>query len=82
VDQTRKVASVVFAVKDGIARAVPVRVGQSSLTDTIVLEGLAAGDRVVAGPYKALDTLRDGMAVSEAAGNGEGAAAIEVRIGT
>lgn len=82
VDRNRKVASVVFAVKDGMARAVPVRIGQSSLTDTIVLEGLSAGERVVVGPYKALDTLRDGMRVTEAAAAPDGGASIEVRIGT
>ncbi|MEY4534985.1 MAG: Macrolide-specific efflux protein MacA precursor [Planctomycetota bacterium] len=82
VDRTRKVASVVFVVKDGLARAVPVRIGQSSLTDTIVLEGLAAGDRVVAGPYKALDTLRDGMRVTEATGTGEGGASTGAGTGT
>jgi len=82
VDRTRKVASVVYAVKDSIARAVPVRIGQSSLTDTIVLEGLAAGERVVVGPYKALDALRDGMRVTEASATPEGGASIELRIGT
>jgi HlyD family secretion protein len=82
VDRTRKVASVVFVVKDGLARAVPVRIGQSSLTDTIVLEGLAAGDRVVAGPYKALDTLRDGTRVTEATGTGEGGVSTEAGFGT
>ncbi|MBM4051229.1 MAG: efflux RND transporter periplasmic adaptor subunit [Planctomycetes bacterium] len=82
VDRTRKVASVVFVVEGGVARAMPVRIGQSSLTDTIVLEGISAGDRVVAGPYKALDTLRDGMRVTEAAATPDGGASIEVRIGT
>ena len=82
VDRNRKVASVVFALKDGMARAVPVRIGQSSLTDTIVLEGVAAGERVVVGPYKALDTLRDGMRVTEATANPEDGATIEARIGT
>jgi HlyD family secretion protein len=82
VDRTRKVASIVFAVKDGMARALPVRIGQSSLTDTIVLDGLTAGERVVVGPYKALDALRDGMRVTEDGGTPEGGTSDEFRIGT
>jgi len=34
------------------------------------------------GPYKALDTLRDGMRVTEASATPEGGTSVEVRIGT
>ncbi len=58
--QGRKTTSVVFRVVDGRAVAAPVRTGSSSLTDTIVLEGLNESDPIVTGPYKALERLKDG----------------------
>ena len=70
------------------SQAVNVTAGQTAAvrvqlkSDTIVLEGLAAGERVVVGPYKALDTLRDGMRVTEASATPEGGTSVEVRIGT
>jgi HlyD family secretion protein len=56
----RKTTSVVFVARNGKAVAVPVRTGPSNLTDTIVLDGLAAGDDAITGPYKALERLKDG----------------------
>jgi HlyD family secretion protein len=50
----------VFAVRDGVARATPVRVGHSNGVDAEVLEGLAPGDRVVMHPS---DRVTDGVEV-------------------
>lgn len=81
VDATRKTASVVFVDRDGIARALPVKLGQSSLTETIILEGLADGDRVVIGPYKSLDILKDGARIRETREGETPGASFEIRIG-
>ena len=57
-DKGKKFATVVYRVVDGKAVATPVRAGQSDLTHTIVLAGLKEGDKVVVGPYKVLDNLK------------------------
>ena len=55
---------VVFVVRDGVAKMVPVRTGISSDTDIELLSGVKEGDLVVSGPYKVLSkVLRDGMKV-------------------
>ena len=57
-DKGKKFATVVYRFIDGKAVATPVRAGQSDLTHTIVLAGLKEGDKVVVGPYKILDNLK------------------------
>jgi HlyD family secretion protein len=57
-DKGKKFATVVYRVIDGKAVATPVKAGQSDLTHTIVLAGLKEGDKVVVGPYKILDNLK------------------------
>jgi HlyD family secretion protein len=64
VDPRRRAISVVFVARDGMASAQPVRVGASNLVDTIVLEGLAEGEEIVVGPYKALESLEHGKRVA------------------
>jgi HlyD family secretion protein len=56
----------VFVVADGQAAFRPVTVGITGEKDFEVLSGLAAGDRVVVGPFKALRTLKNGDRVKEA----------------
>lgn len=63
VDRRARTVTAVFAVRDGKALLVPVRIGPSNLVDTLVIEGLAEGDLVVSGPYKALEKLEHGAAV-------------------
>jgi HlyD family secretion protein len=50
---------------DGKAVVRPVRTGPSNLADTMILEGVAAGDVVVTGPYRVLERLKDGDAIRE-----------------
>lgn len=45
--------------------ATPVRVGSSDLTRTVVLAGLKEGERIVSGPFKALQTLRHEQEIVE-----------------
>ncbi|MGD0552560.1 MAG: efflux RND transporter periplasmic adaptor subunit [Sedimentisphaerales bacterium] len=57
-DKGKKFATVVYRFIDGKAVATPVQARQSDLTHTIVLAGLKEGDKVVVGPYKVLDNLK------------------------
>jgi HlyD family secretion protein len=63
VDRVRRFTRVVFVERDGVARAVPVSVGASDLTHTIILGGLEPGQLVVTGPYSALVDLKDGASI-------------------
>jgi HlyD family secretion protein len=65
VDAARNKATIVFKVVDGKAVPTPVRTGPSNLSDTMILEGLSAGDMVVTGPYRVLERLKEGDRVRE-----------------
>jgi len=65
VDMVRKKAIIVFRMVDGKAVATPIRTGNSNLSDTMVLEGLAEGDVVVTGPYRVLERLKTGDRIRE-----------------
>ena len=53
----------VFLVRDGVATFVPVQVGIAGREHFEVLNGLSAGDSVVAGPYEAIRSLTSGQKV-------------------
>jgi HlyD family secretion protein len=53
----------VFAVKDGKAKFIPVKVGISSQKYFEVVSGLAKGEKVVSGNFKAIRELKDGQRV-------------------
>ena len=59
VDRSRLTVPVVYVVTDGRAICRPVKLGPSSLTETVIADGLLVGDMVVVGPYKILNDLRD-----------------------
>lgn len=63
VQKNRRVTTVVFRVVDGKAVVTPVVTGPSNLTDTLIKEGLTAGDTIITGPYRSLEKLKDGEAV-------------------
>lgn len=54
---------VVFVAEDGVATQRPVETGISDATHVEVTSGVAAGDKVVSGPYRTLRDLDDGDAV-------------------
>lgn len=54
---------IVYTVVSGKAVLTPVRTGMSDETDAAILEGVAEGDTVVTGPYRAVKTLKDQDAV-------------------
>ncbi len=65
---------VVFVVADGRAQQRPVTTGISDATHVEIVDGLAAGDVVVNGPYRALKDLKAGdrVRVSRATAGGGG----------
>ncbi|MFM7806431.1 MAG: efflux RND transporter periplasmic adaptor subunit [Planctomycetota bacterium] len=65
VQKNRRVTTVVFRVVDGKAVVTPVVTGPSNLTDTLIKEGLTAGDTIITGPYRSLEKLKDGEAVEK-----------------
>lgn len=60
-DRAKKFARVVYKIVDGKAVSVPVAVGASDLTTTIVLAGLDDDEEIVTGPAKSLINLKDGQ---------------------
>ncbi|OJW15656.1 MAG: hypothetical protein BGO49_15545 [Planctomycetales bacterium 71-10] len=62
-DAELRYLKVVFVVEGGVARARPIAAGLSDESRVEVLEGLREGDRVVVGPFHALDEMKDGDAV-------------------
>jgi len=63
VDANKTITTVVYRVLNGKAVATPVTVGPSDETHTLIKSGLSAGDAVIVGPYKDLESLTDGQAV-------------------
>lgn len=61
VDTTKATIPVVYRLIDGQAVATPVKIGASDLTHTIIESGLDAGDEVITGPYKVLESLLHGQ---------------------
>ncbi len=57
---------VVFVIEDGVAKLRPVETGLASEADIEITTGLAAGEKVVEGPYRVLSReLADGRRVTE-----------------
>jgi HlyD family secretion protein len=71
-DTTKLDREGVFVVRGGRAVFVPVTVGIAGQGYFEVLEGLNAGDLVVAGPYDAIRSLEDGGAVRPMPGGSSG----------
>ncbi len=65
VDKTKTVTRLVYVHKGGKLAARPVKVGASDLTHSVITEGLATGEQVVVGPFRALAELKHEMAVVE-----------------
>ncbi len=65
VDKNKTIATVVYRYENGKAVITPVKIGASDMTHTLIEAGLDAGDRIIAGPYKVLPNLKDGMRVKQ-----------------
>jgi HlyD family secretion protein len=55
---------IVFVNEQGVARARPVETGLSDERRVEILSGLKLDDKVIVGPFRALDELKDGNAVT------------------
>ncbi|MFO0835739.1 MAG: efflux RND transporter periplasmic adaptor subunit [Phycisphaerales bacterium] len=65
IDKTKRFARVVYKVVDGKAVTVPVSIGPSDLTHTIILGGLAADETIITGPFKSLTGMKEGQTVRD-----------------
>jgi HlyD family secretion protein len=65
VDKNKTFATVVYKYVDGKAAATPVKIGASDLTHTVILSGLKEGDKVIVGPYKVLEKLKNDQKVRD-----------------
>ncbi len=65
VDKDKTIATVVYRFIDGKAVVTPVKIGPSDVTHTVILGGLEAGERVIVGPYKALEGLKHDQSVKD-----------------
>ncbi len=66
-ESTQRVVAIIFRDEGGISVATPVRLGPSSLTETIVESGVTVGQLVVVGPYKTLEQLKGGETLRQEA---------------
>jgi HlyD family secretion protein len=74
-DAETRYVKIVFVEDNGVARARPVETGISDEYRIEILSGLGPNERVIVGPFRALDLLKDGDPVieSKTPGAGDGA---------
>ncbi len=65
-DVEARYVKIVFVSEDGVARARPVETGISDERRVEILSGLKPTDRVIVGPFRALDELKDGNPIAPA----------------
>jgi HlyD family secretion protein len=58
VDSDKTYVAVVYKYVDGKTVVTPVKIGKCDLTHTIILDGIAEGDKIVVGPYKILSGIK------------------------
>lgn len=62
-DAEARYVKIVFIAEEGVARARPVETGLSDERRVEILSGIKPADRVIVGPFRALDELKDGSSV-------------------
>ena len=67
IDTRKTFATVVYTIVDGKARATPVDIGPSDLSETVILAGLDEGQPVITGPFKTLIDMKDDQLVEDEA---------------
>lgn len=65
INKDKTIATVVYRFIDGKAVVTPVKIGPSDVTHTVILGGLKDGERVVVGPYKALEGLKHDQSLKD-----------------
>lgn len=68
VDHNKKFARVVYGVRNGKAVTIPVSIGPSDLTHTVILGGLDPDQQIVTGPFKQLVGMREDQVLTPEAG--------------
>jgi HlyD family secretion protein len=63
IEKGKSFATVVYRLIDGKAVVTPVTVGPSDDTSTLIVSGIKAGDPIIVGPYKVLESLQNGQVV-------------------
>ena len=64
-DKNKIHATVVYRCLDGKAVVTPVKITDSDLTHTIVTAGISEDDKIVVGPYKVLDGLKNDQKIKD-----------------
>ena len=64
-DAAKTFATVVYRYVDGKAVVMPVKIGQSDLTHTIIESGITKEDKIVVGPYKELQNLKHDQKIQD-----------------
>ena len=65
VDTDKTYAAVVYRYIDGKAVVTPVETGQSNLTNTIIKSGITEEDKIVVGPYKVLESIKNDQIIQD-----------------
>ncbi len=63
IDKDRAFTPVVYGVVDGKSKVIPVKIGPSDLSDTIIEAGLSGDEEIVIGPFKELEAMSHDKAV-------------------
>lgn len=64
-EKKKSYASIVYCRRDGKAVAIPVKIGASNTTHTIIESGLTETDQVVVGPYKELEKMKHDQLIKD-----------------
>jgi len=65
IDRAKAFTTVIYTIRDGKARSVPVKIGPSDLTHTTILAGLDEGEKIITGPFRILTALKDDALVRD-----------------
>jgi HlyD family secretion protein len=64
-DKSKTYAPVVYRYIDGKAVVTPVQIGESNLTNTIIKSGITEEDKIVVGPYKVLESIKNDQLIQD-----------------
>jgi HlyD family secretion protein len=64
-DKSKTYAPVVYRYIDGKAVVTPVQIGESNLTHTIIKSGITEEDKIVVGPYKVLESIKNDQLIQD-----------------
>ena len=64
-DKSKTYAPVVYRYIDGKAIVTPVQIGESNLSHTIIKAGITEEDKIVVGPYKVLESIKNDQLIQD-----------------